>query len=185
MLNLTSIDIILQPRIWVALGGLALAAWALVQLRSRTVRVLTVIDGDTFFVCDARGRKFKVRVRGIDCPEIGQPFAQEAKEFAQQWVQTYCGSQWVSVRVHGKDRYGRVLASFRLKHADFACDMVSAGLAWPTSAALSLRWRLALARLSRRGIWSQLFVRKPWEASSRRAGPLMRYLRYRLARKRR
>jgi endonuclease YncB( thermonuclease family) len=78
---------------------------------SFTVRasVTRVVDGDTLVV-RYRGRNDRVRLIGIDTPEVGQCFAKEATSAAQ----TLAGRR--AVRLVGdrtqarRDRYGRLLA---------------------------------------------------------------------------
>ena len=39
-----------------------------------TAKVLRVVDGDTVHVVNKAGKKFKVRLTGIDAPEQNQPY---------------------------------------------------------------------------------------------------------------
>ena len=39
-----------------------------------TAKVQRVVDGDTVYVVDEAGKKFKVRLTGIDAPEQNQPY---------------------------------------------------------------------------------------------------------------
>lgn len=66
--------------------------------------VTTVIDGDTIRLEDGR----TVRYLGVNTPEYGQPFYEEAKRFNEQLV----AAKSIRLETHGKerDRYGRVLA---------------------------------------------------------------------------
>ena len=54
-------------------------------------RVLRVVDGDTLWLlirlCGADWRKEKVRLRGVDCPELGTPAGEAAKRYVQAQVQ--------------------------------------------------------------------------------------------------
>ena len=39
-----------------------------------SAKVQRVVDGDTIYVVDNSGQKFKVRLTGIDAPEQNQPY---------------------------------------------------------------------------------------------------------------
>ena len=43
-----------------------------------TAKVYKVVDGDTIHVENKYGKKFKVRLTGIDAPERGQPYGLES-----------------------------------------------------------------------------------------------------------
>ena len=66
--------------------------------------VAAVIDGDTIRLDDGR----TVRYLGVNTPEYGQPFYEEAKRFNEQLV----AGKPVRLETHGRerDRYGRELA---------------------------------------------------------------------------
>ena len=137
------------------------AAFAYLR-RTRRLRVITVVDGDTLIAVSQNGKKHKLRVRGVDCPELGQRMAFEAKEFVQGLVL----GQWVDVRFYGRDKYRRQVASIRANGKDVAKELVSNGFGFP----LDGRFKLASlgARLSRKGVWSGMGQAKPWESSSRK-----------------
>lgn len=65
--------------------------------------VVRVIDGDTIVI----GGEYRVRYIGIDTPEIGEPYYDEAKQCNRELVD----NQLVRLEkdVTGKDRYGRLL----------------------------------------------------------------------------
>lgn len=75
-------------------------------------RVTDTIDGDTIEVALANGRSEKVRLIGVDTPEISggapQPYGPEAAAFTAKSLQ---GRQvWLETDVEERDRYGRLLA---------------------------------------------------------------------------
>jgi micrococcal nuclease len=72
-------------------------------------RVVGVSDGDTISVTRG-GVAVKVRLRGIDAPEKGQPFSNRAKQFVSSLV----FGQTVTVNGRGVDRYGRTIADVLL-----------------------------------------------------------------------
>lgn len=91
-----------------------------------------VSDGDTLWVRpDAGGAPRKLRIDGIDAPEICQPGGEAARALlAQRSLH-----QHVQVAERRRDTYGRGLARIDLHGNDLGAQMVAAGQAW------SYRWR--------------------------------------------
>lgn len=116
--------------------------------------VTHVTDGDTLWVePNLGGPPQKLRLEGIDAPEICQTGGEEAKAMLTQ----YALSQRIEVAVRLKDSYGRGLARVRLNGVDLGAQMVLSGQAW------SYRWRRSLgpyvheesvARGARRGLFA-------------------------------
>ncbi len=92
--------------------------------------VTRVVDGDTFWVrTPAGGKPLKVRIMGIDAPEICQPGGRGAREALRQRVL----GQTVSISYQRRDDYGRVLATVSWQGQDIGRWMVSHGHAWSYS----------------------------------------------------
>ena len=89
-------------------------------------KVVGVSDGDTITVLQNR-TPIKVRLHGIDCPEIGQDFGSRAKAFTSELV----FGQVVKVVPRDTDRYGRTVADVILADGRILNhELVRAGLAW-------------------------------------------------------
>lgn len=137
------------------------------QWGSKRVRLIHVLDGDTYIAQDESGRKHRIRLFGCDCPEVGQPLADEATRFVRENTR----GQWMTAKFRGKDRYRRQLASIKLPNGDdLTVALVRQGLAYPLRGGLGLT--TLGARLSRKGVWGQWRRKKPWEARTRRPGLL-------------
>jgi micrococcal nuclease len=67
--------------------------------------VVSVLDGDTIEVLHNTHPE-RVRLSGIDCPEKGQAYGNNAKQAASALV---FGKE-VTIQTHGYDKYGRTLA---------------------------------------------------------------------------
>ena len=67
--------------------------------------VVSVLDGDTISVMH-NGRAEKVRLSGIDCPEKGQAYGNNAKYAASELVY----GKEITLQTYGRDKYGRTLA---------------------------------------------------------------------------
>lgn len=92
--------------------------------------VTRVVDGDTLWVrTPAAGKPLKVRIAGIDAPEICQAGGRDAREALRQRVL----GQTVSISYQRRDDYGRVLAIVTWQGQDIGQWMVSRGQAWSYS----------------------------------------------------
>lgn len=117
-------------------------------------QVTYVTDGDTLWVQpDGGGVAHKLRLTGMDAPEICQHGGKAARDLLAQLAL----QRRVAVDVAYFDRYGRGLATVRLDGQDLAAQMVRAGQAW------SYGWRgrpgryaaeEALARQARLGVFA-------------------------------
>ena len=72
------------------------------------VRVVRVWDGDTVDVVTARGsRPIRVRLWGIDAPELSQPFGPESRRHLQRLLNSR--GEKLQLESYGSDRFGRNL----------------------------------------------------------------------------
>lgn len=162
------------------LALLALAGYCYMR-RARSMRIVTVIDGDTVMAVDEKGKTRKLRVHGIDCPELGQRNSFEAKEFAESLVL----GKWASVKLYGRDKYKRYVARIRVGQFDLSKELVRRGLAFPLKGSGLAAVGLG-ARLARKGVWSGFGQAKPWESNSRASwllGSLNKSKKFRMFRK--
>ncbi len=80
--------------------------------RNLIAKVDRVTDGDSVTATTNDGTKLRIRLLGIDAPEIangakpGQPFGEEAREYLDHLI----GGKLVHVDTYGADQYKRVLA---------------------------------------------------------------------------
>ena len=68
--------------------------------------VTWIVDGDTFHVEGDGGAVIKVRVLGVNSPEVADRMGPEAKEFTRAALE----GKSVTLDVRGYDRWGRALA---------------------------------------------------------------------------
>src|SRR5262245_64909744 len=94
-------------RLRIGVSVVLLALWLTPSIAGETFtgKVVGVTDGDTISVLRT-GRAVKVRLEGIDCPEMGDPFSKTAKQFTSKLL---FGKE-VEVRIKDTDRYGRLVA---------------------------------------------------------------------------
>lgn len=133
-------------------------------------KVVGVSDGDTLTVLRDDKVRVKIRLHGIDAPELGQDFGTRAKQAASQLA----FGREVTVRPRGTDKYGRTVAEVLLPDGRLLNhELVRSGHAWwyrkyaPTDRELE---RLEVdAREAKRGLWSQPGAVAPWEWRARPA----------------
>ena len=94
-----------------------------------TGRCVGVHDGDslTIIVSTPEGtRQAKIRLDGIDAPELGQPFARVSRAgLAEMVFERDC-----AVESRGADKYGRTIGRVSVDAADVNAAMLDSGLAW-------------------------------------------------------
>jgi endonuclease YncB( thermonuclease family) len=80
-----------------------------------------VIDGDTIVI-----KRVKVRLAGIDAPELDQPYGQKSK-----WAMVnICKGQVVTVKLNGETSYDRLVGTCYLPDGrDIGAELISQGLA--------------------------------------------------------
>ena len=108
---------------------LALPAQSQLETTQATwVGVVTyVVDGDTVHVRPSNGGALhKIRISGMDAPEI----CQAGGVAARQALQARVLKRSVTVRMQGVDDYGRDLATLYLSKEDVGQWMVQRGHAW-------------------------------------------------------
>lgn len=160
------------PRwIAVALAGLLFVTChgaAAAQTETLTGRVLWVDDGDSLELRDDWGRRFRVRLRGIDAPERAQPYAGVSRRNLARLAR----GRAVTVSYEGVDKYGRLLGWVYVDEGVSAnLQQVQAGLAWhyvfpgrPWTADDDLLARAEHeARAARRGLWARPHPLPPWQ----------------------
>lgn len=125
-------------------------------------------DGDTLEVEKLNGDRIRIRLYGIDAPELEQPFGPPAHEYLAQFEGKLVG--WDPVRT---DPWGRVIALVFIPGDDdrraINERMLDAGLAWVDphhcKRVMCKRWSdiERAARQSRKGLWAQESPEAPWE----------------------
>lgn len=154
--------------VWAVALLCAAAAWRPAVAETLSGQVIAVSDGDTIGVLDAQHVTHRVRLAGIDAPELGQPFSQKSKQHLAGLVH----GREVQVEWNKLDRYGRIVGKVMADDLDMCREMVAAGLAWHYKAyqhEQSLEDRQAYsaaenaAREGYRGLWSQPQPMPPWE----------------------
>ena len=98
-----------------------------------TAKVQRVVDGDTVHVVNKAGKKFKVRLTGIDAPEKNQPYGLAATYKLTEILinkLVLLKSKPNNGKPYTIDRYKRVLAKIILDGRDINLSQVLRGYAW-------------------------------------------------------
>ena len=131
-----------------------------------TGKVVGVSDGDTITLL-IDGREEKVRLFGIDCPELHQAFGRRAKKFTSRMV----FGKTVSLTRAEKDQYGRTLGVITVDGEFLDRALVRTGHAWhyrKYSSSSVLDSLENEARLHRRGLWADPDAVEPWKFRKRK-----------------
>jgi endonuclease YncB( thermonuclease family) len=87
--------------------------------------VIAVHDGDTITLRNEAGQK-KIRLTGIDAPELNQPYGVESRSALREAVI----EKQVHVETSKTDKYGRVVGRVILDGRDLNLKQVQSGMAW-------------------------------------------------------
>tara|TARA_S200000501_G_scaffold161621_1_gene152370 strand:- start:238 stop:738 length:501 start_codon:yes stop_codon:yes gene_type:complete len=89
-------------------------------------KVIKVIDGDTIYVLDNGNKTHKIRLAGIDAPEMSQPYGKESRSHLLELIY----GKEVFIEAKKKDRYGRIIGTVYHDGIDVNLVQVKVGMAW-------------------------------------------------------
>lgn len=131
----------------------------------QSVKVQTIVDGDTIIVSNGLFSDLKVRLWGIDTPEYRQPYSKAAAKVTRKLLQ----DQTVDLLVKDHDKYGRVVAVVNMENGDSANELlVKNGYAWVhiyyCKEPVCERWKALEqeARSRQLGLWQEAEPVAPW-----------------------
>lgn len=133
-----------------------------------TGKVVGVHDGDTLTVLNAGKVQHKIRLAGIDAPELGQAYGQASKKHLAELV----AGKTVSVEWDRLDKYRRIIGKVLLDGQDVCLAQITAGMAWhykkyESEQTLADRNTYSVAeqeaRNSKRGLWRDSKSVPPWK----------------------
>jgi len=123
--------------------------------------VIYVADGDTITVRDADGGTHRIRLEGIDAPELRQAFGGAAKrELSSKVLRKRVRVAWKQ-----RDQFDRILGHVRLGEHYINGELIEEGFAWrfrnyPNDEFVAAEAR---ARNAKRGLWSDTKRIPPWQ----------------------
>lgn len=128
-------------------------------------RCVGVHDGDSITLLldtPAGKRQAKIRLDGIDAPELGQPFSRVARAALSEMVfEREC-----AVESRGADKYGRTIGRISVDGADVNAAMLDSGLAWhykKYDSRPEMAGRETAARQAQLGLWQDRDPIPPWD----------------------
>ncbi len=119
-----------------------------------------VSDGDTIKV-KIKGETVKVRLNGIDAPELKQRFGEKSQKYLSDLI----FNKQVKVNGHSKDKYGRLLGTVYLNGENINLTMLKQGMAWDFkhyNAGTEYTKAEQEAKAKRRGLWADEAPIAPW-----------------------
>ena len=128
-------------------------------------RVVGIHDGDSITVLSVEKKQIKIRLEGIDAPELKQAFGSRAKEHLSSLIM----GKDVTLIVKGEDLYKRTLSKILLGAQDVNLSMVRDGFAWhysKYSKDKKFAEAEAEARIKKKGLWMDQNPVAPWDYRS-------------------
>lgn len=123
--------------------------------------VVEVLKGDTIIVADAGMVKNKIRLQGIDAPELTQAFGAASKDRLSENI----GGKGVFITWKQRDQFLTALGEVYLGDRFINLEMVRDGMAWRKQYSQSKEFADVedVARRSKRGLWADDSPTPPWE----------------------
>jgi len=125
-------------------------------------RVIGVYSGDTIVVSTSNDKQLKIRLEGIDCPEIDQEYGDSAK----MAMVKLCFKKEVQIEKVGLDTYGRTLAYVYIADVCLNKELIRLGMAWhykQYNADPELAKLEDEAKANKTGLWRQNTPQSPWD----------------------
>ncbi len=125
--------------------------------------VVNIIDGDTFKVL-RNGKKVTIRLYGVDTPESGQDYGDDA----EQYLRKHINESTVKVYPITEGVYGRTIATVYYKGIFINKILIRNGYAWVydkychKDICSEFRHLERKARRMQKGLWAQEDVTSPW-----------------------
>ena len=129
-----------------------------------SIKVVGIVDGDTFKGLTKDNIEIRYRIHGIDAPERYQPFSDKSKQYLSDLI----FNKKVGIIVQKEsDRYGcPVVWVFTPEGNDVSAELIKAGMAWHSKAYSDDAHYAKLeieARDRKIGLWSDASPIAPWE----------------------
>lgn len=128
-----------------------------------TAKVVRIKDGDTIVVLLSNNEQKTLRLAEVDCPESGQPFGKNAKQFTSSQV---FGKE-ISFYETDTDRYNRTIAKIYYNNGKYlSAEIIKAGLGWwyyQYSTDKELGKMQDLAKSKGLGLWQDKNAISPYE----------------------
>ena len=144
---------------------IALLLFATHSFGQDSFRVVGIHDGDSITVLSVEKKQIKIRLEGIDAPELKQAFGSRAKEHLSSLIM----GKDVTLIVKEEDLYKRTLSKILLDSQDVNLSMVRDGFAWnysKYSKDKKFAEAEADAQIKQKGLWIDQNPVAPWDYRS-------------------
>ncbi|MCI5218837.1 MAG: hypothetical protein D3914_06520 [Candidatus Electrothrix sp. LOE2] len=127
-------------------------------------KLLNVIDGDTIIISFLK-RERKVRLYGIDSPELSQHYGDQAKEALSGLL----SGNDLEITIYDKDKYGRDIGTVIANGSNINEILIRKGFAWVYNKycrkSFCDGWRIIEqeAKKAKKGLWKNPDPKPPWE----------------------
>ena len=125
-------------------------------------KINSIHDGDTINIVNENGKKVKIRLYGIDAPEIKQAYGEKSRHCLEDML----FNKKISYAIEDKDKYGRIVATIYADNVNVNYEMIKKGCAWSYfqySKSLRNEFAQFKAKYGRIGLWAQDNPQAPWE----------------------
>lgn len=123
--------------------------------------VTKVISGDTF-MAKKDNQEIKVRVLGIDAPELKQNYGKDAKKYLESLIL----NKTVEIKEDRIDQYDRVVGEVFLGDKNINIDMLETGNAWCMRSQREVKEYFDAqeeAKANKKGLWAEENPESPWK----------------------
>ena len=127
-------------------------------------KVIKVSDGDTLTIKNTDNKLVKIRLYGIDAPEIKQDFGPDSKVFLSNNI----SGRYITVDVLDIDQYKRSVGRVFLDDTDINRLMIEDGFAWVYPQYCKIPERTQWeefqknAKADKKGLWQKTAPTPPW-----------------------
>lgn len=136
------------------------------------VLVIEIYDGDTILIQEENRNTHKVRLLGIDAPELLQNYGTESKLGLSKEIY----GEKVIILFNGRDKFKRILGKIIFKNKDINLLQIENGYSWhyenifnQQSSEDNMVYEKAQAQAKGKkiGLWGQQNIIPPWEFRQR------------------
>lgn len=132
-------------------------------IAQNSAKVIAIKDGDTILVLLSNKSQKTLRLAEVDCPESGQPFGKNAKQYTSDQV----FGKTIKFIQTDVDRYGRTIAKVYYDNEKYLSEeIIRVGLGWwyfRYSHNKKLGDLENIARKRKVGLWKDSKMIAPWE----------------------
>ena len=123
--------------------------------------VVKVHDGDTIIIKTVNNTRIKIRLFGIDAPELQQEYGNNSKNYLLNLIL----NKTVNIEIKDKDQYGRSVALVYLDKLNVNYEMIINGYAWnykKYSKDFNFENAEKIAKNKKVGLWKSISPIEPW-----------------------